>query len=264
MKPILLILGLVLAAGAGAVGGMMAAPRATRTAIEPVVLQATPSASETSSTLSPELEKRLQHLSMEIGNLGTQLAALSEDRTRTPATTASASTTPQLGLAATSPEVFAAVNREGVLKILADERAEQERVREEERKVREQKMIEAQAERAAAKFNLSAAQQRSLSDFYAQERQRISDVRSQFRDGQQEPGADSVREAFREAKEWRNSELTRLFGTDLGAQISEFETDGFRRGNNGQQRRGGGADAPAAGAGPGAPAAGARAGRTRQ
>jgi hypothetical protein len=52
-------------------------------------------------------------------------------------------------------------------------------------------------------------------------------------DGTVEP-----REAFREAQQWRTNELTRLFGTDLGAQIGEAESQRDRRDVQ-QVRRGG-------------------------
>ncbi len=242
MKPILMILGLVLAAGAGAVGGILAAPRATRASADAFV-EARPSAAPVSA-LTPELEKRLQTLSMEMSGLQTEIAALRDDRSRAPASTSSKPAESNLASASESPEVFAATHREAILKVLEDERLAKEKAREEERKAREAKLIDAKADRAAQKFALTAGQRTALVDYYTAERAHIEEVRAQFRDGTQDGNPETMRDAFREGREWRANELTRLFGTDLGAQINEFENDGLRgrQGGGGGVRRVAGAD----------------------
>jgi hypothetical protein len=224
MKPILMILGLVLAAGAGALGGILAAPRATRAPVDAWV-DARPAATPPPSQ-NPELEKRLQSLSLELSGLQTEIAALRDERSRAPAAAETSQSADKLAVAAESSEVFAAVHRDAILKVLADERAAQEKKREEERRDRELKALEAKADRATQKLGLNAAQRSTLVDYYANERTHIEEMRAQFRDSAQD--GNTARDAFREGREWRANELTRLFGTDLGAQINEFEGEGMR------------------------------------
>jgi hypothetical protein len=226
MKPILMILGLVLAVGAGAVGGIMAVPRAAQPDVASIV-DARPAPAPAPSQ-SPELEKRLQALSLEISGLQTEIAALRDTSTRAPVPNEASKAPEKLALAGESPEVFAAVHRDAIMKVIADERAMQEKIREDERKARELKQHEAKAERAAQKFNLSAGQRQTLTDYYVAEQAHFEEMRAEFRNGQQNGDQNTAREAFRTGREWRANELTRLFGTDLGAQINEFENEGGR------------------------------------
>lgn len=236
MKPIYIILGLILAAGAGALGGSLVATRApahTTEALQPQVAALQPAVA-----ITPEVSKRLEALSMEISALETQLAAVRDERARTPVV-AAASAPDRASVLAESTESFAAVHRDAILKVVADERAEQERKREEERKQREEQQLANKADRAAQKFNLNDAQKRQLTEYYVTERQKFDEMRMQFREGTAPGGPnETARDAFKEARDWRTNELTRLFGTDLGAQINEFETD---RGRGGVAGGGGGA-----------------------
>lgn len=263
MKPILMILGLVLAAGAGAVGGIVAAPRAVRPS--PEIVTPALSTAPSPTGMSPEVEKRLQSLSLELSALETQIASLKSEPTRAPATPERSTPSDKLATAETTA-AFAALHRDAILKVIADERAEQDRKREEERKQRELQAFEARADRAAEKFTLSAAQRQTLVDYYVAERTHFEEIRAQFREAQ-DGAPESVRDAFREGREWRTNELTKLFGTDLGAQLGEFENESLRRGMAvGGQRRGGGNGGGAnagAGGGNGAGATPVRAGGGR-
>src|SRR5690349_7755272 len=131
MKLLLVLIGLVAAAGAGAAGGALFSSPAPSRAIEPVQPSA-PVAED--KGISKEAQQRLDSMSMEIAELQTQIAALRQESSRAPA----------LGLAPApeavapeSPEAFASLHRAAILKVIEDQKAEEERKREEERKQRE-------------------------------------------------------------------------------------------------------------------------------
>ncbi|MDZ4774865.1 MAG: hypothetical protein SGI72_17210 [Planctomycetota bacterium] len=248
MKPIFMVLGLILAAGAGAVGGIVASPRAKPAPVDAFADVRTSTSAATQS--SSEVEKRMQALSLELSGLQSEIAALRDDRTRASAATEARVPSDKLAVVDESTAAFAAQHKDAILKVMADERAAQELAREEERKQRDIKMSEGRADRAAQKLSLTAGQRQALVDYYAAERTHIDEVRAQFRDGKQETGNETMREAFRDGREWRTNELTRIFGTDLGAQINEFENDGFRNRAAGVQRARGGASVSTDGMGP--------------
>lgn len=271
MKPFLVLLGLVLAAGAGAVGGSMTASSKVSAAAAP--LQAPTTAASPEVTAIPaEVQKRLDSLAMEVATLEHQLANLRADKERVPAAPAEAPAT--VAATAVSSDEFASQHREAILKVLADERADQERKREEERKQREAQQLENRADRVAQKVPMSDGQKRQLVEYYAAERAKFEEARTQMRDGTLEPGMENPREAFNQMREWRANELTRLFGTELGAQINEADTErmrgglagGGRRGNNGGNNAGanGAVDGGAAPTGGGNGAAGGGQGRARR
>lgn len=246
MKPLFLILGLLLAVAAGVVGGTLSAPSGPARTSE--ALQPSPPL-QPAVAISPEVLKRIEALSMEIATLETQIAALREEKSRVPVALSPA---PELSSVPNeSTETFVAAHRDAILKVMADERAEQERKREAERKEREEQQLANKAERVAEKLALNDAQKRQLAEYYVFERQKIEEFRAQYREARADGSApENPRDAFREAREWRTNELTRLFGTDLGAQINEFENGPVR----GEKRAnaGGGKKANAAGAQDGA------------
>jgi hypothetical protein len=127
------------------------------------------------------------------------------------------------------------MHREAILQVLDDERAERARKQEEERQERELQQDQTRAERVATKLNLSVGQKQILADYYTTERTKREEMRIAMRDSD---GSVEPREAFRAAQEWRTNELGRLFGTDLGAQITEAESQRDRRDVQ-QVRRGG-------------------------
>jgi hypothetical protein len=242
MKPLLILAGLVLAAGAGAAGGALVAP-ASRVAAEP--LSPSTPANAPAVAVTPEVQRKIDALHMEIADLQDKITQLSGQRT--PGVAAPVT---EKVVVDDSPEVFAAVHREAILKVIADQRAEDERKREEERVRRDQEQMAQRVDRVAQKYNLNEGQKHQLTDFYTAERQKFDDMRTQVRDLGADAGQNSMRDGFREIQAWRTAELTRLFGTELGAQIGENEGDRFRaagggpggggrRGQNGQGGQGG-------------------------
>jgi hypothetical protein len=235
MKALLVIVGLVLAAGAGAAGGALFAPSPTVRNVEPLQPQ---SLVAPAVAISPEAQKRMDALAMEISDLQTQIASLRQEKSRAPATSA-----PEIAAAPTSATELAALNRDAILKVLDDVQAEKDRKREEERKQREVQQNLAHAERVATKVNLNPGQKQVLADFYATENQKREEMRTQYRDAFDNGTAAPLRDAFRESREWSTNELTRLFGTELGAQIVQADEggrgpNGGVNGNGQAQRRG--------------------------
>jgi hypothetical protein len=236
MKPLFLILGLALAAGAGAISGVLVAPSSAPKHAEALSPASAPLSAPVAVT--PEVQKQLDALNMEIAALQSQIAALKQSGERTPAVAAAVAPKPEM---VESTVAFATLHKDAILKVIADERAEQDRKREEERVAREQQMLVAQAERTGAKFNLDEAQKKSLVDYYGERRKKMDDMRAAARDGGQDATATNVRDAFRDLRDWSTAQLTQRFGTDLGTQISEFEVDRFRGGGGGGGNGGGAA-----------------------
>jgi hypothetical protein len=259
MKVLLVIVGLVLAAGAGAVGGALctgmcpsSGPSGTVEAIQPPTV-VTPGP----AVLPAEAQQRMDALSMELGDLQSQIAALRAEKSRAPAGVPAAAATEVAAASNESTEAFAAIHRDAIIKVITDREADLERKAAEERKLREEQQLVARADRVATRLNMSEGQKQLLVGYYTSERARMEEVRVQARDIADGGTPGATREAFQAAQEWRTNELTRLFGTELGAQVRDAE-GGDRRGvmggNGGGNRRGGnggnlGVAGPAAGGG---------------
>jgi hypothetical protein len=242
MKFLLVFVGLVLAAAAGAVGGAVFSPAAPARVVEPLQPQ-----SQTAAVpgISKEAQQRLDAMSMEISDLQTQIAGLRQQASRAPAV----GSTPELAAVSPASDDFADLHRAAIIKVIDDQRAEEARKREEERKQREIQQAKQHAERVATKVPLSEGQKLLLAQFYEDDRAKMDEMRTQMRDTM-EAGGTPVRDAFREAREWHTNELTRLFGTELAGQIDEADSGNRRIGPNGgngqngggaQRRRGGNA-----------------------
>src|SRR5262249_46131398 len=145
-------------------------------------------ASSPSVAVTPEVQRKIDALHMEIADLQDKITQLSAQRTPgvTPPVT-------EKVVVDDSPEVFAAVHREAILKVIADQRADEERKREEERVRREQEQLAQRVDRDAQKFNLNEGQKHMLMDFYTQERQKFDDVRAQVRDQGADAGQNPMR-----------------------------------------------------------------------
>jgi hypothetical protein len=230
MKALLVFVGLVLAAAAGAVGGAVFSPAAPARTVEPLQPQ-----TQTAAVpgISKEAQQRLDAMSMEISDLQTQIAALRQQASRAPAVVAA----PELEKATPASDDFADVHRAAILKVIDDQKAEEARKREEERKQREIAQAKQHADRVAAKVPLSEGQKVLLAQFYQDDRAKMDEMRTQMRDNM-DAGGTPARDAFRDMREWHTNELTRLFGTELGAQIDEADNGNRRFGPNGNGQNG--------------------------
>lgn len=226
MKILLVVVGLFVAAAAGAAGATLFAPASTATQaplVEPA--RAAPSA----PAASREVDERVQALSMEVADLQAQIRELRAASQRTAVVEPEAA--PKI--AASAP--VTAVQRDQILRVIADQKADEERQREEERKKREDAQNLQRADRMAERFGLNEAQERQLADFYGVSRVKFDEMRETMRlagesgsfDGEQ------MRAAMRDARDWANTELERMFGPDVGKQIAEAEQDRMRGGFGG-------------------------------
>src|SRR6185436_1987331 len=108
------------------------------------------------AVLPAEAQQRMDALSMEIGELQTQIAALRAEKSRAPAGVPAA---PEVAAASNeSVEVFAATHRDAILKVIDDREAEIARKAEEQRKLDQLKQNQARAERVGTKVALSPGQ----------------------------------------------------------------------------------------------------------
>lgn len=245
MKIFLVLIGLLAAATAGAVSGAWFAPAAPAATAEASPAPAPVSARDAASDRA--VEARIDALSMQIADLQDELVALRASAARTPAE--------PLELAAVAPigAPVPAVQREQILRVIADEKAAEEQKREAERIRREEEQRLQRADRMAQRFGLNESQERQLADFYLVERTRYDELRETMRASRESGAVDQegMRTVLREARDWRDGELERLFGAEIGKQIAEVDQDRLRGGigGGGNGRRGGaGADA---GGGPG-------------
>ncbi len=237
MKIFLVLIGLLAAAAAGAASGAFFAPAAPSapTAASPAPVQV----AERDGATDRAFEARIDALSMQIADLQDELGALRASAARTPVE--------PLEVAAAAPigAPVPAVQREQILRVIADEKAAEAQKRENERIQREEEQRLQRADRMAQRVGLNEAQERQLADFYLVERNKFEEMRIAARDAVGGDPAD-MRTAFRDARDWRNGELVRLFGPEVGGQIAEADQDRLRggMGGGGNGRRGAaGADA---------------------
>lgn len=234
MKALIAVLCLLVAAAAGAVGGVIVAgsPCSTGTPSEAsaVALSSSPAATEFDSS---KLVARIESLNQELTELHLEVLRLKDDRNRTPAVAAES-----VKVAEADTTNFAVQNRDAVLKIIAQDREDQERKREDERKAKELENILSRADRAAKKLGLNSTQQKALADVYILERQKMDEMRNLR--GQGDP--ESARSAFQEFRDWRTAELTKRLGADLAQQVNESDLAGFRGGGFGGRGGPGGRD----------------------
>jgi len=244
MKIILVLIGLLAAATAGAVSGAWFAPAAA-----PVATAASPAPAPVTvrdAQSDRAAEARIDALSMQIADLQDEVAALRASAARTPADVPEVAATAPIG--APVP----AVQRDQILRVIADEKAAEAQRREAERIQREEDQRLQRADRMAQRFGLNEGQERQLADFYLVERNKFEELRETMRIGRESGGEpEDMRNLFRDARDWRNGELERLFGPDVGKQIAEVDQDRMRGGMGGGGGGGNGRRGAEAGAGGG-------------
>jgi len=124
---------------------------------------------------------------------------------------------------------LADLNRDAVLKILADKEKLDQDKREADRKQREQEMFGRLAERAAKDLGLSPADQTRLTDFMTIASAKRDELFRGARDG----GPDGFRTAFDDFRTWRDTELKSTFGDSLGQQLIDYQREQGRGGFDG-------------------------------
>ncbi len=225
MKPLLVLIGLLVAGASGALGAALFSPAqnaAPASAIEPA---ARPDVS--TAAVPADVNRRMEALSMEVADLQAEIRELKSTAART--AVAAVEVAPQK--AANAAVAVPAVQREQILQVIADAKAEEERRIKDERLKREEDAAIARADKMAQRFGLNEAQERQLVDFYAVSRTKLEEMRESMRTGGFD--GEQMRTAMRDTRDWASSELERLFGPEIGKQIGEVEMDRFRGGFGG-------------------------------
>ena len=181
-----------------------------------------------------DVEARMDAMAREIDELRAQVATLKAGAEREPAAEA-ASEKPADSPSSAS---FASEHRDAILKVIDEDRQEQKRKADEEQRARDLQNALARAERTAKQFGLAADQQKSLADVYILERQKMEEMRNQFRDQGMNGDPEAMRNSFREMRDWRMNELTLKLGAELAEKINDSDMAAFRGFGGGPGRRG--------------------------
>jgi len=230
MKPLHILGVLLLSLVGGYVGALIGSPAPQVAATNSAAVAPANQVAMVPSAPGKELQARLDDLDMRLGSLSTKLEQLGAAPARLEA--------PESVAAKVEAAVAnAAPSRDTILRVIEEDRAAQEAKREAERKERELQQAKQRADRTAQRLNMSPGQAAVLADFYVQERAKFDELRNGWQGG---GDPEAMREQMRTAREWRDAELVRLFGTDLGAQLSEQGFDGMGRGGRGGGNNNGG------------------------
>ena len=196
------------------------------------------SAAPASSPADSETLARLDALDREIADLRAQLAAVKSGADRQP------TATPAVVERETPPPTggMSAAEHESVLKVIAEDRAEQKRKQDEERQQRDLQNALARADRAAQKYGLTMDQKKGLVDVFVQDAEKSNDLQTLMQQQGFNGDREAIRKAFTDLDTWRTDELTKRLGADLAQQVhdGEFNRFGGPRGGQRGNRNGGG------------------------
>jgi hypothetical protein len=228
LKPILIaVVGCLLAVAA--VVFVVCQPRNSNATTAGMADSSGPSAAPAASSGAADAEAlaRLDALDREVSDLRAQLAALKSGADR------QVSAAPAAVETESHSNDMTAAEHESVLKVIAEDRAEQKRKQDEDRQQRELQNALAHADRAAQKYGLSLDQKKGLVDVFVLDAQKSNDLQTFMQQQGFNGDREAIRKAFTDLDDWRTSELTKRFGADLAQQIHDGE---FNRGPRGGQR----------------------------
>lgn len=226
MKPIVAILGLVVAAAAGALGGFVASSTSTTPQVESNstahVEKQTAAPIPAASPLvdNSDLTHQLTDLTNEVARLRSELASVRDGRVREPAIAKD----PTKATEETPAESLAILHKDAILRVIAEDRADQLRKEDEARKQRELEQATQRAERVGKELNLSTTEQRKLAEVFVMEREKRDEFMRNMRNGDV-PDREQMRTSFQEYRDWRTNELTTRLGADLAAKVNEMDGD---------------------------------------
>jgi hypothetical protein len=197
-----------------------------------------------------EILARLDALAREVTDLQIELASLKAGAERAPVPQVASAERPES--VGTTTEVDP-IQRDAILKVIADDRAEQKRKQEEEQQQRDLASALARADRAAQKYGLTVDQRKGLVDVFLEDAQKTSDLRTQMQAQGFNADREVLRKAFSDLDAWRMDELTKRVGPAMAQQVHDGEFNGFPGGPGGGRRGNRG--------GPGAPGDGPNGGQ---
>jgi hypothetical protein len=230
MKPLILLGTFLVGAAIAGAGVAYLLTSTPATAADPVAPAAVREASPGRSSEVAELRDRVEQLGAVVGQLQMELAALRASSAREPLPLADEE----------PPETVAAANpvqiEQQVRAVLEAEERRKEEQAEIERIEREKQMALRQAERIAERLSLAPSDQTLLANHLINANDKRRQVMDQMREGDFDRNA--MRSTFQELRDWNNAELMRIFGQDVGAQISEQTSNWGGRGGFGGQAGG--------------------------
>lgn len=128
--------------------------------------------------------------------------------------------------------------RDLILSVLQDKEEADRQAREQERLQRTQDRMLQRADDVAQQLGLSRSERDTVASLLTEESTRRSALFDQMRNGTGlPPDRDTIRQEMQAISEWKTSELSSRFGSDLGAKIDDMTQD---RGFGGRGRFGGG------------------------
>jgi len=187
-------------------------------------------ASNASAHGNDEALARLDALAAQMSELRSEMAALKASANR--------ESVPELARPEKSESVETAtavspIQRDAILKVIADDRAELKRKQEEEQAQRDLQNALARADRAAQKYGLNVDQRKGLVDVLVADAQKTNELRTQMMAQGFNGDREAMRKAFTDLDTWRMDELTKRVGPDLAQQVHDGEFNGFPGGPGG-------------------------------
>jgi hypothetical protein len=228
MKSLPMILVVLLAGAVGAasgwVGSRCARCSGTETQALPVDIKPQAALQQKPAPREAELAAKLETLERGLDAVNQEVAELRSSSARNSAVEPEKAPIDQDALA------FAAQHKSAIKAVIEEDRAEQARKAEEERRQRDLQQTQQRAERTAQRVGLNPAQAKQLEGFYETQRQRMEELRGPTQNAFADPQA--MRAGFQELRSWSETELTRLYGSELADKIMA-EGGGFGMGRGG-------------------------------
>ena len=166
-----------------------------------------------SSTQVADLRDDLARLTVTVRNLQAEVESLRSASTRETVAT-------QPEVAAVTPQSVSRDQLEqSVRDVLAAERQAEQQKAEVERIERDKQAATRMAERVGERLSLAPADTTRLATHLIAAQDKRNALMQQMRDSGFD--RDDMRSSFEELRTWNNTELTRLFGADVGGQIAE-------------------------------------------
>lgn len=222
MKTFLLVFAVaLLAVCGGAAGAFFLARMPSAPAREAVVTPIEPAraASVAPSADDSALRAELDALAAHVDRLEDEIVRLREGASRAPV----------IAPAETGALATATPPRDAILEVIEQDRQERQRQQQAEREQREMSQLLARSERIAQEVGLDARQQKALTDVLVLERQKIDEMRAQFRG---EDGAprdfEQAREQFQALRAWKTSELSTRLGADVAERVEQHDDARWR------------------------------------
>jgi hypothetical protein len=165
-----------------------------------------------------------------IARLEDEVASMRSELERSPVVGSAGSSTSS----ETTSGLIAAVQRDAILTVMAEERERMATERETEREQREMQALLDRTSRLAETLGLGSGDEKKLVDLMLADRENRESLLEEMRDLRGQPDSrETIRENWQAYQEDRRADLASAFGTDLAEQILEMERPRDRRSGGG-------------------------------